>query len=282
MPRMAAHGGAEGEQSLYGAPVPALWISTAPLGEADAMLRLFAHPFGELSVLARGLRRSASKLAHLFQSADELQLTLARGRGRLAVLAGASVQHRHEPWRDDLGLLALYWFFAECACLGTAAPPQNGQVYTMLVNLLRTTPQDTAARCGALGAWCVKLLALHGLLPSLGHCCIDGHALAPDEPAHLLPSGEGVIGREAYNARYARSAAGLLRLEASRLARWRRLHGGPLLDYAAAGADEVDAAVLLHLCARAIADLAARPVHSADFLRAQWRLPTMGEIAARQ
>ncbi len=282
MPRTAARSGAEEEQGHYGAPLPALWVSSAPLGEADAMLRLFACPHGELSVLARGLRRSSSKLAHVFQSADELKLTLARGRGRLAVLAGASLQLGHPPWRNDLGLLALNWYFTECACLGSAGPVQNEQVYTLLVNLLRTTPQDASARYGALGAFSLKLLAVHGLLLSLGHCCIDGHALAADEPVHLLPSGEGVIGREAYNAQYARSAAGLLRLDAQRLARWQRLHGGPLLDYAAVGADEVDAAVLLHLCARAIADLAARPVHSAEFLRTQWRLPTPGAVIARQ
>jgi DNA repair protein RecO len=262
--------------------LPALWVSSAPLGEADAMLRLFACPYGELNVLARGLRRSTSKLAHVFQSADELRVTLARGRGRLSVLAGASMQLAHPAWRADLALTALCWFFTECACLGAAGPAQNEQVYTMLVNLLRTTPDGSAARYGALGAFCLKLLAVHGLLPSLGHCCIDGHGLSADEPVHLLPSGEGVIGREAYNAQYARSASGLLRLDPQRIARWRRMHGGPLLDYASAGADELDAAVLLTLCARSIADLAARPVNSAQFLRTQWRLPTLNEVVARQ
>jgi recombinational DNA repair protein (RecF pathway) len=273
MPEYAQHSGVEDEPMRGAAPTPALWVSTAPSGEADALLRVFACPQGELSVMARGLRRSTSKLAHLFLPADELRLSLARGRGRLSVLTGASLHQSHAPWRADLYLLALYWFFVECACLGTAGPGQNEQVYTLVANLLRTTPQDDGARYGALCAFCLKLLAVHGVLLGLGHCCIDGHAFEPGEPVHLLPSGEGLIGREAYNAHYARSAGGLLRLDAVRLARWRRLHGGPLLDYAACQADSVDAAVLLHLCSRSIADVAARPVHSAGFLARQWKLP---------
>lgn len=237
------------------------------------MLRVFACPQGELSILARGLRRSTSKLAHLFQPANELRLSLARGRGRLSVLTGASVHQAHSAWREDLDLLALYWFFMECACLGTAGLTQNEEVYTLIVNLLRTTPAGESGRYGALCAFGLKLLAVHGVLLGLAHCCIDGHRFEPGEPVHLLPSGEGLIGREAYNARYARSTGGLLRLDAERLAHWRRLHGGPLLEYAACAADSVDAAVLLHLCSRSIADVAARPVHSAGFLSQQWKLP---------
>jgi DNA repair protein RecO len=267
------HSGAEDGPGRGGAPTPALWVSTAPSGEADAMLRVFACPQGELSVLARGLRKSASKLAHVFQPADELKLSLARGRGRLNVLTGARVHQAHAPWREDLDLLALYWFYAECACLGTAGHAQNEQVFTLIANLLRTTPDSAGARYGALCAFCLKLLAVHGALLGLGYCCIDGRAFEPGEPVHLLPSGEGLIGREAYNARYARSAGGLVRLDAVRLARWQRLHGGALLEYTACEADEVDAAVLLHLCGRSIADVAARPVHSVAFLARQWQLP---------
>lgn len=261
---------------------PALFASIAPLGEADALVRFFACPDGELLLKARGLRRSASKLAHLLQPADELEVRRARGRTQTDVLTGVSVHRAHPGWRESLRRLALYWFLMECALTGSGAPGLNEQVFQLLVNLLRSAPEGEAAEYGSLCAFSLKLLSLHGLLPSLDRCALDGHLLAPDEPVHLLPNGEGLVGREAYNARYARSGGGLLRMEAERAARWRRLQHGALLEYATVGADAWDAAVLLHHTSQRLADLAAKPLPAAGFLRKSWKLQGVEQLLAVQ
>jgi recombinational DNA repair protein (RecF pathway) len=260
----------------------ALWAGASPLEETGALLRFFATPQGELLVKARGLRKPASKLAPLLKPADELLLSLARGRTGVPVLRGASLHWAHPAWREDLRRLALYWLFLECACLGSAAPKLNEQVFQLVVNLLRSEPATEAQQHAALAVFGLKLLRLHGQLPSLEHCCLDGHPLAPDEPAHLLPSGEGLAGVAAYNAHYARTASGLLRLDAPRLARWRALAAGPLLDYPRRGADRADAATVLHLLSLRLEELAGQPLKTPGFLRQQWRLPSWRELAARE
>jgi recombinational DNA repair protein (RecF pathway) len=260
----------------------ALYASLSPIGEADALVRFFTAQTGALTVKARGLRRSGSKLQHLLQPCDELTLSFAPARTRTPVLTGVSVHKSHLFWRSELKLLALYWFFIECAITGSGTPSQNEQIFQLIVNLLRSAPADAAARQGALAVFGIKLLALHGLLPSFETCALDGHAFMPGEVAHLLPNGEGLVGREAFNSRYARSGGALLRLDPGRLMRWRALLHGPLLDYPQLGADEWDAAVLLYHTHRQLADLAAHALPAAAFLSQSWKLPTPEALLARQ
>jgi recombinational DNA repair protein (RecF pathway) len=168
----------------------------------------------------------------------------------------------------------------ECCCTASGAPSQNSELFQLTVNLLRSEPrEDELFSCCAVFA--LKLLALLGLRPDLTHCAIDGHELRADEPSFLLPSGEGLIGRDAFNENYARSGAALLRVDSARRLRWLSLLHGPLLDYVRAQADESDAALLLDLATRHLADLSQRPLDSAAFLRKQWKLPSERDMLQR-
>lgn len=260
--------------------IPTVLVSIVPTGEKDALVNFFS-PDGALSLRARGLRKAQSKLAPRLQPADELRILTARGRGVYDILTGVDVLRQHKCWRDDLGLLALYWFFAECAFTASGEEQLNRSVFQLLVNLLRNV-SGTADRLRAAAVFCLKLLVLHGLMPDIQHCMVDGHVLEGDEPAFLPLSGEGVIGRDAYNKHYARTGGGLLRMTAERLAGWRALATGQLLDYPNVSVDETDVALLVQLTERMLGDATTKPVRSADFLLSQWRLPDMGELMRKQ
>jgi DNA repair protein RecO len=255
-------------------------VSIVPTGEQDALVNFFS-PDGALGLRARGLRKAQSKLAPRLQPADELRVQTARGRGAYDVLTGVDVLRPHWLWREELDLLALYWFFAECAFAGSGEERLNRNVFQLLVNLLRNV-SGTAGRFGAAAVFCLKLLMLHGLMPDIQHCMVDGHVLAKDEPAFFPLSGEGVIGRDAYNRHYARTGGGLLRLAAERLAGWRALATGQLLEYTNVLIDATDAAILVQLTERMLGDATTKPVRSAEFLLSQWRLPDMGELLRKQ
>lgn len=267
--------------SAEGPRFNAVLVSIIPQGESDALVRFFAEGPGALVTRARGLRKPASKLAPRLKPADELEIRLASGRGGMFMLIGAAAGHQHPGWRDDLSLLALYWFMAECLYVGSADEQVNADMYRLLCNLLRSSPA-AEERGGAAGVFCLKLLNLHGLLADLAHCALDGHALTADEPVHLLPRAEGVVGRQAYNQQYARSGGGMVRLEPARRLRWQQLLRGALLDYPAAQADERDAALLAQLTARALGSTAATSVRSLSFLLEQWQLPTLEDLLIDQ
>jgi recombinational DNA repair protein (RecF pathway) len=265
----------------------ALLAALRPAGEADMLADLFTPREGALTLLAKGLAKPGSHMAARLKPADELRIAQTRRRAGWPLLTGAEPEQLHPAWQADLGHLALYWFMLECARLGSGEPEQNAAVFRLLVNLLRSEPA-AADLPGCACVFALKLLGLHGLLPPLGHCQLDGHAFAPDEPVFLLASGEGLLGYAAYQAHYARASGlgapglgplgGLLPISPVRRRRWQELLHGALLDYPQPGADRADAAALLRLGATALADLAHQPVRSLEFLWQQWRLPLGREL----
>jgi recombinational DNA repair protein (RecF pathway) len=273
--------------------IPALWASSTPQGDSDAAVRFFTPVEGSIYLKARGLLKPASKLAPLLQSGDELLLSAASARGaieheaaqgeerpgqRPAVLTGVALHRGHPNWRRGLREISLAWWMVECCCTASGGPIQNHELFQLTVNLLRSEP-DAAQLAACAGAFAIKLLMILGLRPDFMHCSEDGHVLAADEPSFLLPSGEGLVGRAAYNEKYARSAARLPRIDAVRRGRWRALEQGPLLDYGKVAADALDVALLLHIATQHLADLANRPLDSAAFMRRQWKLQSYGELA---
>lgn len=266
---------------------PALLAGLRPQGDADMLADCFTPHEGALTLLAKGLAKPGSHLAAKLKPADELRIAVTKRRAGWPLLTGCEPETRHRIWQDSLDHLALYWFMLDCAVTSSGDTPQNADVFRLLVNLLRSAPAPSALS-GCACVFALKLLGLLGLLPSLICCERDGHAFTADEPVFLLTRGEGLIGRAAYNAHYARAAStdsradvpqGLLRISPQRRARWAALLHGPLLDYPARGCDRADSALLTRLCANALADLAQRPLRTHEFLVKQWRLPQGRELA---
>jgi len=239
-------------------------------------VRFFTPHDGAVLAKARGLLKPGSKMAPALKPADELSISLVGVRST-KTLAGVRTAHAHGPWRDDLSWLALVWFMTESAYIGSGSPQSNEHVYQLIANLLRTQPNADEVY-GAAAVFAIRLLSLHGLMADLEHSIVDHGVIPSGEPAFLLPSGEGLIGLAAYNAQYARGRAGLLRLPSERLARWRLLQRGPLLEYAKAGADRNDAAILCTILARHLANLGNHPIETMKFLKKQWQLPSMAEL----
>jgi DNA repair protein RecO len=258
------------------AATPALWASTFPRNEADAIVRFFT-PAGTVSASAKGLLKPASKLAPMLKPGDELTLDLTQGRTPLPVLAGVSRTRAHPLWQQSLQHTALCWFITECACTSAGDSELNAALYQLAVNLLRSEPAP-AALPSAAAVFCLRLLGLHGVLLNLGECALSGAPLQPDEPAHLLPSGEGLLGREAYNTHYARSGGGMPRLDPAQRTRWRTLVRLPLLEYAQVVATPADCALLVHVVEQQVAGPAGQALGSSAFLKQQWKLPGWTEL----
>ena len=251
---------------MQGEGLPALWCATTPCGESAALAQFLTSEQGSVWARAPGLLKQGSKLAPFLQYGDELLIRLVGGKSGMPVLAGVSVARSHPEWRASLPHLSLLWFMLESSALASGTPRANEASYQLLVNLIRSAP-DAAALPAALCAFCLKMLAIHGLLPDLIYCAESGQPFAADEPAFLLPSGEGLIGRDAYNEKYARSSANLIRLDAPRRQRWLTLLHGALLRYGERGCDSTDALTLLELCARLVGETAGKELGSAMHLR---------------
>src|SRR5688500_11299586 len=92
----------------------AIVLKTHDFGEADRILTLLTRHFGKVRVVAKGIRRSTSRLAGHAEPLSHATFQLARGR-ELDVLTGAETRAAYAELREDLLRIAAGWYVAELA-----------------------------------------------------------------------------------------------------------------------------------------------------------------------
>src|SRR5688572_5586208 len=92
----------------------AIVLSRFDLGEADRVLTLITPAGGKLKAIAKGVRRTTSRLGGSLEPFAELTVSLARGR-TFEVVTQVSVGHAWLNLRDSLESAATAWYLAELA-----------------------------------------------------------------------------------------------------------------------------------------------------------------------
>lgn len=141
--------------------------------EADRIVT-FLTTEGKLEAVAKGIRRPKSKFQGRLEPGNDLDLLLARGRG-LPTITGVSVS-RVRPWiRRDLRTLGVVFNILEMADKFSEQDPDTKlfQLTTAALNRMETEARPALLRL----AYDIKVLAISGVMPSLGGCVIcSGHA----------------------------------------------------------------------------------------------------------
>lgn len=160
----------------------AVVLRTYKLGEADRILVLLTAGRGKVRAVAKGVRRTGSRLGGRLEPASHVQLLLYEGR-ELDVVNQAEVVDHFAVFREDLGrlrdVLAVLEVVDQVAREGEADP----RLYAMLVGALRTLADRPAPLVVAGFYW--KLLAHEGMAPRLDACIRCGtpggtESAAPD------------------------------------------------------------------------------------------------------
>jgi DNA repair protein RecO (recombination protein O) len=103
-------------------PVPAarryvtdgIVLSRFDLGEADRVLTMITPEHGKIRIIAKGVRRTTSRLGGSLEPFAELNVGLARGR-TFDVVTEVRVGHAWLRLRDSLESAATAWYIAELA-----------------------------------------------------------------------------------------------------------------------------------------------------------------------
>ena len=72
-----------------------------PFGEADFLVRLLTKDFGKMDVLAKGARKSASKLNAHLDMLNYIRLQFVRNGERIPTLTDAEIISRFDDWFSD-------------------------------------------------------------------------------------------------------------------------------------------------------------------------------------
>jgi DNA repair protein RecO (recombination protein O) len=174
--------------------VHAIVLRRRDAGESDRRLTLLTEEYGKIDVLAKGARKSASRLSGISEPLSAAVMNLAAGKH-------ASFVTQAQPITSFRGLrtdferlsyaLALVELYA--AVLPVDEPFQ--EAFELLIQSLRHLelhPKPIVALVWAE----VHLLSISGFLPQLGQCVVTDKAIAEAQP-FLSPRAGGYVSDDA-------------------------------------------------------------------------------------
>jgi DNA repair protein RecO (recombination protein O) len=146
-------------------------------GEADRILVLFTRQRGKLRAIAKGARRTTSRLAGHIELFTRVELQLARGR-ELDIITQAETRDAFRGLREDLTRTSHAYLVAELADGLTEDLAEQPELFELLVQTFAAL--ETAPDPGLVVAhYHVHLLGIVGFRPALTYCLLCREELQP-------------------------------------------------------------------------------------------------------
>jgi DNA repair protein RecO (recombination protein O) len=157
--------------------------------EADRILTLYTPRFGKRRAIAKGVRKTTSRLAGHVELFTRVQLLLAEGRN-LDIVTQAEIVAPYRALREDLGRISYAYYVAELLDKLTTDEEGQSPAYGLLVETLdaldRASQPELAVRRFEL-----RLLGVLGYRPHLFHCAACQEQLT--EAADRWTPGGGML-----------------------------------------------------------------------------------------
>jgi DNA repair protein RecO (recombination protein O) len=155
----------------------AIVIRRTKLGEADRILTLYTPGHGKVRAIAKGSRRTTSKLAGHVELLTHSTLLIASGRN-LDIITQAQTINSYMPLREDLHLMSCGLYVSELIDAFTEEDEESRDIFNLLQNTLEQlslgVKSDTVLRYFE-----IHLLELTGYRPQLHQCANCGTPLRP-------------------------------------------------------------------------------------------------------
>ena len=169
----------------------AIVLSRFDLGEADRVLTLITPAGGKLKAIAKGVRRTTSRLGGSLEPFAELTVSLARGR-TFEVVTQVSVGHAWLNLRDSLESAATAWYLAELADRSLEERHAAEPLYALLRRAYELL--DAGMAPGRVARWYeMHLLDELGMRPEVDRCVECDRMLEAEERFRWVPPLGGVI-----------------------------------------------------------------------------------------
>ena len=153
-------------QRLY--RLQAIIMRRRDMGEADRLLTVFTRDRGKFNLLAKGVRRAASRKAGHIEPFTYTDLLVAKGANLdLVTQAETIAAHRHV--REDLWLSSLAYYVVELADAFLQDEDPNAMMFDLLLETLGRLDTASAVTL-AVRYYEVHMLDLAGYQPQLFHC----------------------------------------------------------------------------------------------------------------
>lgn len=161
----------------------AVVLRTYRLGEADRIVVLLTRGHGKVRAVAKGVRKTTSRIGARLEPMNHVEVQLYRGR-ELDTVQQVDLVVSPVAIRSDLDRMGQALSMLEAADHLVVDREPNGALYSMLVGAL----DELALRPSPVvfAAFCFKALALEGVGPVVDACATCG---SPDVVAFDLDAG---------------------------------------------------------------------------------------------
>lgn len=153
-------------------------VRATPLRESDLLIVLYTEPYGLVSAVARGARKSQRRFAGALQLLVLMRVQLSRGRGELWSLESAEIEKEWTALASDVVGVAHASYVVELvgALMPAEVPDPEalGLVCAAWESLAQHGPSP-----GVLRAIELALLDLAGHRPALERCAVCASELGP-------------------------------------------------------------------------------------------------------
>ncbi len=153
-------------QRLY--RLQAIVLRRRDMGEADRLLTVFTRDRGKLNLLAKGVRRTASRKAGHIEPFTYTDLLVARGAS-LDLVTQAETLASHRRVREDLWLSGLAYYVVELCDAFTQDEDPNALLFDLLLETLGRLDEGRAVNL-AVRYYELHMLDLAGYQPQFFHC----------------------------------------------------------------------------------------------------------------
>ena len=143
----------------------AIILGYTPLGEADLLVTMFTRDQGKVRAVAKGARRSTSRLVGHLEPLTVVKMSMAHGRS-MDIISQAEVVQGFSELKEDLTAIAKGQYLAELVDGFGAEDSPNPSLYQLMVDTLRAVEGDPASDL-PLRFFEFHLLLVSGLMPEL-------------------------------------------------------------------------------------------------------------------
>jgi DNA repair protein RecO (recombination protein O) len=169
----------------------AIVLSRFDLGEADRVLTLITPGMGKIKAIAKGVRRTTSRIGGSLEPFAELNVAMARGR-TFDVVTQVSVGHAWLNLRDSLESAATAWYLAELADRSLEERHAAEPLYALLRRAYELL--DAGMDAGRVARWYeMHLLDELGVRPEVDRCVECDRILEADGRFRWVPPLGGVL-----------------------------------------------------------------------------------------
>ncbi len=142
-------------------------LRTYKLGEADRIIVLMTREHGKVRAVAKGIRKTKSKIGARLEPMAHVELLLYRGRD-LDVVSQVETIDSAPSLHDDLDRMTQAMAVLEAVDLAAQDRERATELYEMLVGALRSLAAQSSPML--LAGFYLKMLALEGVGPQVVSC----------------------------------------------------------------------------------------------------------------